>query len=91
MVFLHELGHVLGLRHEFALSKDKAETDEDGNLDGRRFYGQNPLSIMSYRKDKSLQQSDKDGIRAFYKLANGTTIGGSPVTDYYPEPRSMDS
>ncbi|KAI9779502.1 MAG: hypothetical protein M1839_007310 [Geoglossum umbratile] len=78
-VFMHELGHVLGLRHEFAIARE-----------GRgavQFMQTNPVSVMSYNIPPNMQQSDKDGIQAFYKLEGGDKIEGSRVTDYLPQLR----
>ena len=61
-VFLHELGHVLGLRHEFALDADRFEGG------AYRFGTTNPLSIMSYEFPPKVQESDILDLRAFYKL-----------------------
>lgn len=61
-VFLHELGHVLGLRHEFALDADRFEGG------AYRFGTTNPLSVMSYEFPPKVQQSDVLDLRAFYKL-----------------------
>lgn len=86
-IFMHELGHVLGLRHEFAITGDPAK-DLDPEGDGAvQFMGNNYKSIMSYNFPPTMQQSDKDGIQAFYKLDNGFLIDGSPVTDYVPQIR----
>lgn len=80
-VFMHELGHVLGLRHEFAIAEEG-----EGAV---QFMKTNPVSVMSYTFPPNIQQSDKDGIQAFYKLKNGEKIDGSPVTDYLPQLRRM--
>ena len=58
--FLHELGHVLGLRHEFA-----PETLEDESLQlGLR----NLKSVMSYTFPPEIQGSDVKSTKTFYKL-----------------------
>jgi hypothetical protein len=82
-VFEHELGHVLGLRHEFAIK----EEGEGAVLFGAR----NPNSVMAYVFPPTIQQTDKDGIQAFYKKKNGDVIGRfrSPITDFIPTPRKI--
>ena len=81
-VFTHELGHILGLRHEFAMD------------DGPRFEGnavrlgmRNHLSVMNYRGSAppEIQQSDIDGTRFFYSLPAGTTIFSIPIVDFVPK------
>jgi hypothetical protein len=80
-VFLHELGHVLGLRHEFAI-------EEEGQ--GAVLFGvKNKLSVMSYNLPPSIQQSDRDGVKAFYKESIGTLIRRKPITDFAPTPRTI--
>lgn len=61
-VFLHELGHVLGLRHEFALDADRYEGG------AFRLGTTNPLSVMSYEFPPKIRDSDILDTRAFYKL-----------------------
>jgi hypothetical protein len=84
---LHELGHILGLRHEFqkwslAWFQDSiaAPTVEFGPA--------NLQSVMSYTFPPKLQQSDKDSTKEFYKLANGTVLGDYKVTDFVPTLRT---
>lgn len=61
-VFLHELGHVLGLRHEFAMDANRYEG-------GAFRLGQtNELSVMSYNFPPKIQDTDIVDTRAFYKL-----------------------
>lgn len=81
-VFLHELGHVFGLRHEFALVKE-------GQV-AKRFMNENKLSVMAYNKVPTVQESDREEIRAFYQLENGADVDGSPVTDYVPQLQSSN-
>ncbi|EXJ65627.1 uncharacterized protein A1O5_11154 [Cladophialophora psammophila CBS 110553] len=61
-VFLHELGHVLGLRHEFAL--DPA-LYKGGAF---RMGTTNPRSVMSYEFPPKIQDSNVLDTSAFYKL-----------------------
>ncbi|KAH8761302.1 hypothetical protein BGZ57DRAFT_737377, partial [Hyaloscypha finlandica] len=77
-VFLHELGHVLGLRHEFAGDSKRQVKKHQGKLgvheseDGAvRFMQRNKKSVMSYTMPPSMQQTDKDQVRAFYSLKEG--------------------
>ncbi|KAM3502806.1 hypothetical protein MY10362_004593 [Beauveria mimosiformis] len=60
-VFLHELGHVLGLRHEFAMDPD---TYEGGAI---VMGSSNKESVMSYIFPPQLQESDIKDTRYFYK------------------------
>ena len=94
---LHELGHVFGLRHEFAVEGDFS----GGSLnilnwnwpEGQgavQFMNKNPDSVMSYRLPPKIQPSDVEGLRAFYKLKGGQPVDGKsgpPVTDYVPQVR----
>ncbi|KAF7509286.1 hypothetical protein GJ744_008180 [Endocarpon pusillum] len=75
--FMHELGHILGLRHEFAI-KNK----ELGNP--VQFMKPNEFSIMAYGEQRDLQESDKYGVTAFYRLPNGYKYMGRPITDFAP-------
>lgn len=60
-VFLHELGHVLGLRHEFAMNP---ETFEGGAI---VMGSSNIESVMSYVFPPELQESDVHDTQYFYK------------------------
>lgn len=73
-VFLHELGHVLGLRHEFA--------DQEG---GAVQWGpRNPLSVMSYNFPPQIQPSDIRDTKSFYNFT-GTKIGSYTIQDWFPD------
>lgn len=63
--FLHELGHVLGLRHEFSMDPDPPMGEFEGGavLVGKR----NPLSVMNYREEApEIQPSDVEDTKLFY-------------------------
>lgn len=73
-IFLHELGHILGLRHEFA-------AQEGGAV---QFGPSNPLSVMGYTFPPNIQPSDIVSTKAFYDLKEAT-IGGLRVVDWTPD------
>jgi len=73
-VFLHELGHVLGLRHEFA--------DLEGGA--VQWGSRNPLSVMSYNFPPKMQPSDEKDTRSFYSIT-GTSIGSYQIQDIIPD------
>jgi hypothetical protein len=73
-VMEHELGHVLGLRHEFA--------DQEG---GAVLWGpRNPISVMSYNFPMRIQPSDIDSTRQLYDFT-GMAIGPYEVKRYEPD------
>lgn len=80
-VFTHELGHVLGLRHEFALQ----EGDDAVDLGPR-----NKMSVMNYLPTPPiLQPSDIESTRLFYSLkpdkeGGEPMVGMTKVKDYLP-------
>jgi hypothetical protein len=84
-ILLHELGHIVGLRHEFAITGDPAKGLNAEGGGAKQFMKQNYYSVMSYNFPPTMQQSDKDGVKAFYKLKNGEQVDGFPVTDYLPK------
>ncbi len=73
-IFAHELGHVLGLRHEFAQK-------EGGSV---IFGDENEVSVMSYEFPPEIQESDIENTRKLYKVQHGKKIGGFPVRRYEP-------
>lgn len=83
-IFAHEIGHILGLRHEFAITGDpEKELKAEGN-GATQFMEPNYDSVMSYNFPPTIQATDEEGIQAFYKLENGAKIGVLPVKDYIP-------
>lgn len=79
-VLTHELGHVLGLRHEFALDPGREERPK-----AVQFGERNPLSVMNYRREPpEIQPSDITATTEFYKLPCETLISGTPIVDYVP-------
>ncbi|KAM0206145.1 hypothetical protein ACHAQI_008443 [Fusarium lateritium] len=78
-IFQHEIGHILGLRHEFAIKKE--------GFGAVQFLEENEKSVMSYNFPPRIQRSDREQVTEFYKLANGYMINGSPVTDFQPQIR----
>ncbi|EHK19122.1 uncharacterized protein TRIVIDRAFT_157172, partial [Trichoderma virens Gv29-8] len=80
-ILAHEIGHILGLRHEFA-HEDKAERKFLCVLLGK----ENPQSIMNYYKDpRLLQVSEQDlrELKEFYAY-DGEKYKGLPIYDYDP-------
>lgn len=72
-VLLHELGHVLGLRHEFAAQEGHAV----------EFGSSNPDSVMAYNDPPMMQKSDIESTRAFYHYSE-KCVGTYPIRDYLP-------
>lgn len=73
--FVHEIGHIFGLRHFFA---NISETQWDSRLFGE----DNPFSIMNYGHESVLTEADKTDLRKLYRSAwNGqlTEIDGAPI------------
>ena len=73
-IFLHELGHVIGLRHEFAL-------EEEESWAAVRFGTPNAISVMSYTFPPTIQTSDIEDTKNFYDFA-GDQIGGINIVDW---------
>ncbi|KJJ32698.1 hypothetical protein AFLA70_611g000430 [Aspergillus flavus AF70] len=68
-IFLHELGHVLGLRHEFA-----PELEDEADNYTVQIGPRNPLSVMGYEFPPQIQPSDVENVKAFYKFP-GKALG----------------
>ncbi|KAL5605940.1 hypothetical protein FOVSG1_006087 [Fusarium oxysporum f. sp. vasinfectum] len=88
-IFQHEIGHILGLRHEFAIVGDDMGNKPEG-FGAKQFLAKNPKSVMSYNIPPKIQDSDHTQTIDFYKLPNGFMIGSSPVTDFQPKIRSKN-
>ncbi|KAF9692985.1 hypothetical protein EKO04_008963 [Ascochyta lentis] len=89
-IFTHELGHVLGLRHEFSMDVNEQTGEVREKERAVQLGPRNENSVMTYgRRPPEIQQSDIDSTRAFYALtddANGDPprIGMTDVRDYTP-------
>ncbi|KAI1460067.1 hypothetical protein F4805DRAFT_14348 [Annulohypoxylon moriforme] len=72
-IFCHELGHILGIRHEFA-QEDREEKKHLSVLIGKP----NVLSVMNYFGDLSqlrIQETDYESVRKLYKSHNHEVCG----------------
>jgi len=78
--FLHELGHVFGLRHEHAMWRN---IYFEG---GAVTIGEaNEKSVMAYDVEPPMiRDSDKEGVKKFYGLRNGQIIGNLKVRLFTP-------
>jgi hypothetical protein len=71
----HEIGHIFGLRHFFALV---SETEWPAKVFGKH----HKFSIMNYGEDSKLTSNDKSDLKRLYQLAwSGqlTQINGTPI------------
>lgn len=73
--FIHEIGHIFGLRHFFAQINEKKWPSE--------IFGEHkPFSIMNYGEMSSLTNADRDDLRQLYQSAwNGSLkhVNGTPI------------
>ncbi|KAK4066162.1 uncharacterized protein Triagg1_8230 [Trichoderma aggressivum f. europaeum] len=79
-ILSHEIGHVLGLRHEFAHKKE-------AHVPSVRFGSEDPQSVMEYHEDLSkLQVTKKDleGLKELYAY-DQPVYKGMPVIDVSPK------
>lgn len=83
--FLHEIGHIIGLRHEFANDPNPQRHNEPFEIPAQRFGSVNPHSVMSYDDVNQINEMDKKDVMAFYKLANNSLINRVAITDYTPK------
>jgi len=73
-MFMHELGHIMGLRHEFA-----------NQPSGRLPWGSsNPYSVMSYSFPQEIHDSDVKDAKSFYDYSDGS-IGAYQIVDITPD------
>ncbi|KAL6794416.1 hypothetical protein J3E68DRAFT_406744 [Trichoderma sp. SZMC 28012] len=88
-ILAHEVGHILGLRHEFA-----DEYHREGKILPCVLLGEkNPRSIMNYYEDPGqLQVSEQDlrGLKELYECNDGS-YEGLPIYDFDPLSRECVS
>ncbi|KAH7372232.1 hypothetical protein BKA66DRAFT_443588 [Pyrenochaeta sp. MPI-SDFR-AT-0127] len=82
---LHEIGHIIGLRHEFALDRKQDGTLRE-STPAQRFGSVNEHSVMSYDDINDIKDTDIKDVKAFYELENRSLLNGVPITDYTPKP-----
>lgn len=77
---IHELGHIFGLRHFFALTHEKEW--------GAEVFGKHePFSIMNYGDESSLTATDKADLKELYSLVWSkqlTHINGTEIKLFKP-------
>ncbi|PNP48113.1 hypothetical protein TGAMA5MH_00770 [Trichoderma gamsii] len=84
-ILAHEVGHILGLRHEFALERER-------QWPSVRFGRKNHLSIMNYfdhPRELHVSKQDRDELAAFYAY-DGAHYRGLPVIDVRPDLSKID-
>lgn len=62
---LHQLGHVLGFRHDFILESERRKRA------GNNTKGSNPLSVMSLKRPSSISANDIVDTRMIYQKFSG--------------------
>jgi hypothetical protein len=76
----HEVGHILGFRHEFSMEKE-------GTYWSTTWKNRSPNSVMEYYSDSSLwrvQQQDLEELKSFYDSPM-KTYHDRPVRDFKPQ------
>jgi len=77
----HEVGHIYGLKHEFAIKEPGAQFVV-------QFGPSNPLSVMNYNSPPVIQESDRMFLQKLYDENQSIpNVGGSnnyPVRRIYP-------
>ena len=93
--FAHELGHVLGLRHEHSqrpnldadFAEDGTEVDEFGEykpVESILFGIRNPWSVMAYYDQCTIQPSDVKTLnKAYDTLKDGEMVSGTALVGTY--------
>ncbi|KAJ6436060.1 Glycoside hydrolase family 43 protein [Purpureocillium lavendulum] len=79
-VLAHEVGHILGFRHEFAIEEEKL-------LHSVTLGSRNPNSIMCYHPDASrfkVTPQDRDEMKSFYGLSSAN-YAGLQVIEHIPD------
>ncbi|UKZ75967.1 hypothetical protein TrVFT333_003663 [Trichoderma virens FT-333] len=79
-ILAHEIGHILGLRHEYANTHD-----EEKKYTSVRFGSENAQSVMNLKIPEQLQVHDQDleELRSFYSC-DIEEYGGLPIHDIDP-------
>lgn len=78
--FIHESGHIFGLRHFFANIRES-------RWPSRLFGEDNPFSIMNYGDMSELTDTDREDLKRFYRAVwSGelTEIDGAPIRLFQP-------
>ena len=78
--FIHETGHIFGLRHFFANLTEQA-------LPSEIFGTHRPFSIMNYGHRSELTADDKNDLKKLYELTwNGSldNVNGTPIVQFKP-------
>ncbi|KAI1061278.1 hypothetical protein LB506_011641 [Fusarium annulatum] len=89
-IFTHELGHVLGLRHEFAIAGLPIYGIRAEKQGAVRLGKRDPKSVMTYAPEPpEIQESDIESTKMFYSLkpdeqGNPPKVGFTKVKDYIP-------